>query len=84
MNKQLLTTGELAKYMGISRIAVYRKIKKGQIKAIRVGRNFAVEKDLLPEITGKKLSETTKQQIDLAINKTINEYGGTLKLLGKD
>jgi len=28
--------------MGISRIAVFKKVKKGQLAAIRVGRNWAI------------------------------------------
>ncbi len=28
--------------MGVSRIAVFKKVKKGQLAAIRIGRNWAV------------------------------------------
>jgi len=34
----------LAKKLGISRIAVYKKVKKGQIKGVKIGRNFVVSK----------------------------------------
>jgi excisionase family DNA binding protein len=33
---------QLAKRLGISRIAVYKKVKKGIIPAVKIGRNFVV------------------------------------------
>ena len=83
-NKELMTTVELAKILGISRIAVFKRIKRGQIKAIKVGRNFVIPKNSLPEILGKILSEKNKRDIEAAVKKTVKEYGQTLKLLGKE
>ena len=34
-----ITTAELAKMLGISRVSVHKKIKSGEIKAIAMGRN---------------------------------------------
>ncbi|MBN2483903.1 MAG: helix-turn-helix domain-containing protein [Candidatus Omnitrophica bacterium] len=45
-----LTSVQVAKLLGISRISVYKKIKKGQIKAVRIGRNFAVSEETIREI----------------------------------
>lgn len=42
--KDFYTTAELAKLLGISRIAVFNKIKKGDIKAQKMGRNFVIYK----------------------------------------
>lgn len=42
--KDFYTTAELAKLLGISRIAVFNKIKKGDIKAQKIGRNFVIFK----------------------------------------
>lgn len=83
-NKELITTAELAKILGISRIAVFNRIKKGQIKAIRVGRNFAIPKDSLPEVLGQVLSKKNKTEIEIAVKKTVREYGQTLRLLGNE
>ena len=80
----MLSTSELAKLLGISRIAVFKKIKKGEIKAAKIGRNFVISKNNLPEILGKVLSEEKKQEIDRAVKKTIKEYGETLRMLGKE
>ena len=47
-----LTSSQAAKMLGISRIAVYKKIKKGKIKAIRIGKNFAIPEQYIKEIRG--------------------------------
>ncbi len=83
-NKELITTAELAKILGISRIAVFKRIKRGQIKAIRVGKNFVIAKDSLPEVLGRILSEKNKREIETAVKKTVKEYGQTLRLLGNE
>ena len=84
MEKDLLSTIEVAKLLGISRIAVFKKIKLGQIKAERVGRNFVIHKNDLPQILGEALSKDKKEFIEKAVKKTVKEYGETLKLLGKE
>jgi len=40
--KEFLSLPEAAVVMGVSRIAVFKKVKKGQLAAIRIGRNWAV------------------------------------------
>jgi len=79
-----ITIPQLAKILGISRIAVYKKVKKGEIKAIRIGRNFAIPKKYIADILGKELKEKDKKEIDKAIKKTVKEYGEVLKLLGRE
>ena len=73
---------QLANMLGISRIAVYKKVKKGQIKAIRIGRSFAIPRKYIDSILGKTLKESQKKVIDAAVKRTVREYGDTLKLLG--
>jgi len=84
MEKQLLSTIELAKILGISRIAVFKKIKSGEIKAQKAGRNFVISRSDLAKILGNTLSEEKKRDIEKSVKKTIKEYGETLKLLGKE
>jgi cysteine synthase A len=45
--KQYLSIQEAAKTLGISRIAVYKKVKKGQINSVRIGRSFAIPRESL-------------------------------------
>ncbi|MEK7087273.1 MAG: helix-turn-helix domain-containing protein [Patescibacteria group bacterium] len=84
MEKQLISTTELSKILGISRVAVFKKIKSGKIKAQKVGRNFVINRRDLAEILGDVLSEEKKREIEKAVKKTVKEYGETLKLLGKE
>ncbi|KKS89512.1 MAG: binding domain protein, excisionase family protein [Parcubacteria group bacterium GW2011_GWF2_43_11] len=83
-NSQFVSTAELAKLLGISRIAVFKKIKNGEIKATKVGRAFIIDKKDIPEIAGNALSEENKRGIEESVVKTIKEYGETLRLLGEE
>ena len=79
-----LSTSELAKILGISRVAIFKKIKSGEIRARKIGRNFVIDRKKLPDILNTVLSEDKKHEIEQSVNKTIKEYGKTLKLLGKE
>ncbi|MBI2674468.1 MAG: excisionase family DNA-binding protein [Candidatus Yanofskybacteria bacterium] len=82
--EKYLSTGEAARILGISRIAVFKKIKSGKIKGKKIGRNFVIaEKDLLG-ISINFLTSQKKAEIDKAVDRTIKEYGETLKLLGQE
>jgi excisionase family DNA binding protein len=83
-NKAVMTIAELAKILGVSRIAVYKKVKKGQIKAIKIGRTYAIPTEDLANILGESLSQAQKHQIEQAVAKTVKEYGETLRLLGRE
>ena len=84
MDKRFFSTNEVALLLGISRQAVFKKIKAGEIKAQKIGRNFVIDKKNLPEIVGKVLNEEQKSEIQKSVDKTIREYGETLKLLGQE
>jgi excisionase family DNA binding protein len=83
-SNEYITIPELAKILCISRIAVFKKVKSGEIEAIRIGKNYAIPKKSLEVLLGKSLSEENKKEIDQAVKKTVSEYGETLKLLGKE
>ncbi len=82
--REYITIPELAKILGLSRIAVFRKVKSGEIKAIKIGRNYAISGKHLDSIMGKSLNEDDKKEIEAAVKKTVSEYSQTLRLLGKD
>ncbi len=84
VKSEYLTIAELAKILGISRIAVYKKVKKGQIKAVKIGRSYAIPRRAIANILGHDLSGQEKREIEEAVNKTIEEYGEALKLLGRE
>jgi excisionase family DNA binding protein len=81
-NKKFLSTTELAKILGISRIAVYKRIKTGKIKAKKVGHNFVIDIKNLGNILEKGLKREEKLEIEKAVKKTVKEYSETLRLLG--
>ena len=83
-NKKYISIAELAKILGISRIAVYKKIKKGEIEAVRIGRSFAIPEKYAEVILGKAISEKDKEEIYRAVKKTVKEYGEVLRLLGRE
>ena len=81
---EFITIPQLAKILGLSRIAVYKKVKKGQIKAVRIGRNYAIPKKQVAAILGEVLRDEDKREIEDAVRKTVREYGETLRLLGSE
>lgn len=86
--KKYVSVAELAKLLGISRIAVFKRIKKGQIPAEKIGRSYAISMADVNQIikgTGPQvLTAAKKEEITKAVEKVVKEYGQTLKLLGKE
>lgn len=80
VNKNFLSVRELADLLGISRIAVFKKIKKGQIKATKIGKNYVIEVKNL----AKNNTSSEKKSLTKAVKKVVKEYGETLKLLGNE
>ena len=75
---------ELAEMLGVSRIAVFKKIRSGKIKAEKIGRNYVIPKEEVESIFGLFISEDRRREIEDVVKKTISEYGKTLRLLGKE
>jgi len=73
MSKSFFSTVELAKILGISREAVFKRIKAGKIHAIRVGRNYIISRDELPKILGEVLPDHSAQEIEAIIKKLVSE-----------
>jgi len=84
MAQDLLSTSETAKMLGVSRVAVFKKIKTGEINARKIGRNYVISRKDLGEALGAILTAQKKRAIEQSVQKTIREYGETLKLLGKE
>lgn len=82
--KKLFSTAEIAKILGISRVAVFKKIKSGEIKATRVGRNYVISDKVLTQVLGKKFTANQKREIEAAVRKTVKEYGDVLQRLGRE
>lgn len=83
-DKKYLSTSEVAKMLGISRVAVFQKIKAGLIPAEKIGRNYAVLALNLTNALEGTLTDERKKEIDVAVKKVVDEYGETLRLLGRE
>jgi excisionase family DNA binding protein len=63
MPEKYFSTPEVAKILGISRIAVFKQIKSGKLAAMKVGKGFLVEKSHVFNLYKKKLEREAKRQI---------------------
>ena len=79
--REYISTTEAAKKLGMSRVAVFQKIKSGEIKAQKIGRNFAIPLAEMKSYTKEELNDKARQVIDRAVQKTVKEYGNTLRQL---
>lgn len=84
VNRDYLTVKELSELMGISRVAVFNKIKLKKIKAEKAGRNYIIYKKDLTGLLKPGLSENDKKEIEAGIKKVLHEYGETIKMLSKE
>jgi excisionase family DNA binding protein len=83
--KKYVSVAELAKMLGISRIAVFKRIKKGQVPAEKIGRSYVISSDFVSRILpdkNRELTEKDKNDIEKTVKKVVKEYGQTLRLLG--
>ena len=68
----------------MSRIAIFRKIKTGKIKAFKIGRNYAIPIEEFMAVLGTFIPQEKKDVIDEVVKNAVNEYGEALKLLGEE
>ncbi len=92
MNEYLSTT-EAAKYIGVTRVTIFRWIKEGKLEAKKIGRSFAVPMKEVKKINrpareehaaSKGDQEKREEEIRNAVKRVVKEYGKTLKKLGAE
>ncbi|MBI2409655.1 helix-turn-helix domain-containing protein [Candidatus Kaiserbacteria bacterium] len=84
MDKRIYSTIEAAKILQISRIEVFRRIKRGKLKAEKVGRNYVIAENALLEALGQLVGPLKKQKIERAVERAVKEYGKTFKKLAEE
>jgi len=84
MTKEFYSSAEIARILNLSRVSVFNRIKLGKIKASKVGRNFVITHDSLLEALGKKLGKVKKEEIERAVDKAMEDYEKTFRLLSKE
>jgi excisionase family DNA binding protein len=83
VHEKYITVPELAKLLGVSRIAIYKRVKKGQIPAEKIGKTYVITDRTIADILGKEVTSKGKKRIDAAVRRTVREYGAVLKQLAK-
>ncbi len=79
-----ITIPELAKYLGISRIAVYKRIKLQKIGAEKIGNIYVIPASHVEFLLGHKLSPARKKMIDKIMTRIFDEYGEVLHALANE
>jgi excisionase family DNA binding protein len=64
MVAELYTPREVAKIVRVTRTTIYQHIKKGQLKAIRIGNQYRITKAQLEEYLQQNAVAETKSAID--------------------
>ncbi|MDD3301302.1 MAG: helix-turn-helix domain-containing protein [Patescibacteria group bacterium] len=83
-NKDYFTVKEFADLTDVSRVTVFKKIKSGQIKAEKIGRNYIIYKKDLSGMFDNTLTEENKDDIKSGVQKVLKDYGETIKMLGRE
>ncbi len=80
--KRLYSLTEVANILKISRVAVFNKIQRGELKAHKIGNNYVIDGvDILFE---NNLPAFVKNDIEEVVKRAIKEYGEAFKRLGKE
>ena len=82
--KQYTTLPELARLLGISHVAVWKRVKKGEIRAEKIGNTYVITDKELAYILVKKPTAKDKGLIERAVKKVVKDYGEVLKRLSKE
>lgn len=76
----LLSVAQAAELLGISRVALLKRIKNGHLKAEKVGRSYVLRyQDIIGNFT-----DEDKAAVDKAVKKAVRQYGEVFKKLGKE
>ncbi len=79
-----VTIPQLAGKLGISRIAVWNKVKRGEIPAAKVGRQYVISARDARIAAGEELSPERKRWLEGAVDRVVREYGPVLKRLSRE
>lgn len=79
-----LTIPQLADKLGLSRVAVWNKVKRGEIRAAKVGRQYVISAQDARVAAGEELSPERKKCLEAAVDRVVREYGPVLKRLSRE
>ncbi len=81
LQDRYLSTTEVASIIGISRVAVFQRIRRGEIQAFKVGRNYIVDRRSLGPVF-QEASQEQIQWIEEAVTRVVDTYSELMKGLG--
>lgn len=83
-SKKYFSAPEIAKLLGVSRTAIFKKIRSGQIHAEKIGRNYIIPREEYEAILGIFVPERRKKDIENTVERVFKKYGPALRKLGKE
>ena len=83
-DKKYFSAPEIARLLGFSRTAIFKKIKSGQIHAEKIGRNYIIPREEYATILGVFVPDRRKRDIEDAVERVFKKYGPALRKLGKE
>jgi excisionase family DNA binding protein len=60
-DSQIMTVEEVAEFLKLSKITIYKLVKKGQLPGFRVGNSWRFRKDKILEIISKQMLDTDEE-----------------------
>jgi len=70
--------------LGLSRIAVYKKVKAGKIRATKVGRIHVISDPDVRKVLQDSVGARDRMRLDRVVKKVVRDYGDVLKRLAKE
>ena len=78
----LMSVTQAAGVLGVSRVAVYKKIHKGEIRSVRIGKGYAIPDQEIEAILGRTVSPERQKLIEKIVSRVVEEYHDVLIRLG--
>lgn len=79
-----MTIPQLASQMGLSRVAVYRRVRRGRIPATRVGHCYIISAQTARRLLQDEITPERQQRIDEAVATVVSQYGALLAWLSRE
>ena len=79
------STSQAAELLDVSRITIFRWIKKGVIEATKVGRHYVISHaELVKHLHKDEPNEQQIHELKNLVDKVILDYGETIRMLGRE
>jgi len=83
MAKPHYSTAEAAEILGVSRIAIFKRIRSGSLRATKIGKGYVIAAGDLG-LLHRDLNEKDRSRIRAVVRKVLSEYGDVIRKLGRE